>query len=152
MKTTVALATSLALSAIALSAGTAAAQGSRGGLANQRDREQLPCAVTASVVDSARADVMSVLFSDRPLLADLRREQGIPSSASQVSVSAVRDGSLCGRLASQFDHALSPGAKVAVLRVGPIFYARDPDQRHATGIFTDSTFHVLMRLGAALDR
>jgi hypothetical protein len=148
MNTTVVVVASLALSAIALSA---AAQGVGGGLVNQRDREQRPCDTTTSVIDSARADAVSVLFSDRPLLAELRHEQGIPNSAGQVDVSAVRDGAVCERMASQFDHALSPGTRVAVLRVGPLYYARDPDQRRTTGLFADSTFHVLIRLGAAFE-
>jgi hypothetical protein len=138
MKTTIVLVASLALSAVALSTGVAKAQ--------------RPCAVASSVSDTARAEVASILFSDRPIMAELRREQGIPHSAAQVPVSLIRDASVCERLASQFDHPLSPGTNVLVLRVGPIFYARDPDQRHTTGIFTDSTFHVLMRLGAALDK
>lgn len=138
MNTTVVLATSLALCAVALSASAAAAQRS--------------CIMTPSVIDSARADAASILFSDRPLVTELRREQGIPSSATQVRVVAVRDPSLCERMASQFDRVLSPGTRLAVLRMGPIFYARDPDQRRTTGIFADSTFRVLMRLGAAVEK
>jgi hypothetical protein len=137
MNTTSKSAMLLALSAVVLSAGAAKAQA--------------PCAVTPSVIDSARVDAISILFSERPLVAELRREQGIPQSAIQVPVSAVRNASVCQRLALQFDH-LSPGTKVAVLRVGPIFYARDPDQRRTTGIFTDSTFRVLLRLGAAVEK
>jgi hypothetical protein len=138
MKTTVVFATALALSAVALTANAAKAQG--------------PCAIAPSVIDSARVDAASVLFSDRPVVADLRREQGIASSAQQVPVSVVRDPAVCQRIASQFDHAHAPGSKFAVLRVGSVYYARDPDQRHATGIVTDSTFRVLMRLGAAVDK
>ena len=151
MKTTVVLATSLALSAVALSASSAAAQGLGRSLAEQRTREQVPCAVTRSLIDSARVDAISILFSEHPLVADLRREQGIPNSAANVAVTPVNDGSLCKRLASQFDHVAS-GARVAVLRIGPVFYARDPDQRHSTGIFADSTLHVVMRLGPAMDK
>jgi hypothetical protein len=152
MKTTVVLATSLALSAVALSASTAAAQGLGRSLADQRTREQVPCAVTRSLLDSARVDAISILFSEHPLVADLRREQGIPNSAAQVAVTPVSDGSLCKRLASEFDRSLSSSTRVAVLRVGPIFYARDPDQRRGTGIFADSTLHVVMRLGPAMDK
>jgi hypothetical protein len=138
MKKTVVLATSLALSAIALSASAAKAQG--------------PCAVTPSLIDSARVEAVSILYSDRPLLTELRREQGLPPAANQVAVTVVRDASQCERLASRFDHALSPGTSVAVLRLGSIFYARDPDQRHATGIFADSTGRVLIRLGPAVEK
>ncbi len=152
MNTTVVFATSLALSAVALSASTAAAQGARDSFAAQREREQLPCAFTPAVIDSARAEAMSVLYSDTPLLTELRREQGIPLSATQVGVSVVRDGSVCQRLASNFNHAVAPSTRVTVLRVGPIFYARDPDQRHATGFFADSTLRVLVRLGPPMDK
>jgi hypothetical protein len=152
MKRSLTLATLVAFSAVALGAHTAAAQSGRAGLAAQRERDELPCAVAPSVIDSARVDAVTVLYSDRPLLTELRHEQGIPASATELTVTPVRDGSLCKRLASQFDHALAPTSRLAVLRVGTIFYARDPDQRVTTGIFTDSTFHVLLRLGAAIEK
>ena len=152
MKMTVAFAVTLAISAVDVRSGVAAAQDSRAGLAAQRQREQEPCAFTTSALDSAREDVEEILFSASRLLVELRHEQGIPDSVAQVSVLPVSDGSVCRRLASQLDHALSPSTRLAVLRVGSIFYARDPDQRRATGIFADSTLHVLMRLGPALDK
>jgi hypothetical protein len=31
-----------------------------------------------------------------------------------------------------------------------MYYARDPDQKKATGVITDTTFKVLVRLGAAI--
>jgi hypothetical protein len=138
MKTTVVLGTAVAFSAIALTAHTA--------------RAQAPCATTPSLIDSARVEATSILFADRPLLTELRRDQRIPPSANQVAVSVIRDASVCQRLAAQFDHTLAPGTSLAVVRVGPVFYARDPDQRHATGIFADSTLHVLLRVGAAIDK
>jgi hypothetical protein len=138
MKATVVLATSLALCAVTLSASSA--------------RAQALCAVAPSVIDSARADIASVLFSNSPLAADLRREQGIPPSPAQVSVSVIREPSLCERVASKFDQPVSPNSKIALLRIGPIYYARHPDQRHATGIFVDSTLHVLMKLEAIVDK
>jgi hypothetical protein len=150
MNTSIVLATSLALSAVALSAGTAAAQSSRGSLSAQREREQVPCSVSSSAIDSARADAVGILYSDHPLAAELRQEQGIPASASQLTVTPVSDGALCRRLAAQFDRTLPSTSRLAVLRMGSIYYARDPDQRRTTGIFADSTFRVLMRLGAAL--
>ena len=151
MHTTVVFATSLALSAIALGASSAAAQSARGSLAAQRERDQLPCAGTKAVVDSARAEAMSVLFSNTPVLTELRQEQGIPS-ATQLGVAVVLDGSVCQQLASHFDHALPATTRVTVLKLGPIFYARDPDQRHATGFFADSTLKVLVRLGPPMDK
>ena len=152
MKMTVAFAVSLAISGVGVRSGVAAAQNDRTGLAAQREREAEPCAVTAPALDSAREDVEEILFSASRLLVELRHEQGIPDSPTQVSVLPVSDGSVCRRLASQLDHALSPSTRLAVLRVGSIFYARDPDQKRATGIFADSTLRVVMRLGPALDK
>jgi hypothetical protein len=62
----------------------------------------------------------------------------------------VRDGPLCSRAAAGFRHEVSPGTRFVVLRLGPIYYARDPDQRRDTGVIMDSTFKVLVRLGAAI--
>lgn len=152
MKTTVAFAVSLAISTVSLSPGVAAAQRNSGGFAAQRAREHEPCALSEAVLDSARADVADILFSDSRLLVELRHEQGIPDSPAQVAVSPVSDGTVCRRLASQLDHTLSLTTKLAVLRVGSIFYARDPDQSKATGVFADSTLKVVMRMGAALDK
>jgi hypothetical protein len=151
MKMTVACAVSLAISAVGAST-TAGAQENRGGIAAVRAREQEPCALAAAVLDSARADVEEILFSDSRLIVELRHEQGIPDSPAKVTVSMVRDGSVCRRLASQLDHALSASTRLAVLRVGSIYYARDPDQSRATGVFADSTLRVVMRMGAALDK
>jgi hypothetical protein len=150
MKLTVVLVASLAISAIGSS--VAAAQDNRGRFAELREREKEPCALTAPVLDSALADVKAILFSDSRLIAELRREQGIPDSPADVTVSMVSDGSVCRRLASQLDHVVASTTRLAVLRVGSIFYARDPDQRRATGVFADSTLHVVVRLGAALDK
>jgi len=149
MKTTVAFAASLAISA-GLGTSIAAAQGNPSGLAAQRAREAEPCSLSEAVLDSARADIEEILFSDSRLIIELRHEQGIPDARAQVTVTPVRDGSVCKRLASQLDHTLSAGTKLAVLRVGSIFYARDPDQSRATGVFADSTLRVVVRMGAAL--
>src|SRR5262249_31718313 len=148
MKMTTAFAVSLAISAVGMRSGVATAQDNNvRGLAAQRQREQEPCAFATPALDSAREDVEEILFSASKLLVELRHEQGIPDSPTQVPVLPVTDGSVCRRLASQLDHALSPTTRLAVLRVGSIFYARDPDQRKATGIFADSTLKVVMRMG-----
>jgi hypothetical protein len=152
MKMTVAFAVSLAISAVGVRTGVAAAQDNRGGFAALREREQAPCALTTPVLDSAREDVQEILFSASRLVVELRHEQGIPDSPTQVRVLPVSDGSVCRRLASQLDHVLSPSTRLAVLRVGPIFYVRDPDQSRATGLFADSTLRVVMRMGAPLDK
>jgi hypothetical protein len=151
MHTSIAFVTSLALSAVALNGSAATAQSARGSLAAQREREQLPCASAPAAIDSAQVEAIAVLFSNSPLLAELRQQQSIPE-AKQLEVAAVRDGSVCRQLASNFGHSVSPNTRVAVLRLGPIFYARDPDRQRGTGFFADSTLHVLVRLGAPIDK
>jgi hypothetical protein len=65
-------------------------------------------------------------------------------------VSVIRDGTVCSRVAANFDHQLDADASFVLLRLGKVFYARDPDQRRGTGIIMDTTFKVLVRLGAAV--
>ena len=60
----------------------------------------------------------------------------------------ITDPAICAKLATAFNRLLPTTATFAVLRVGNVYYARDPDQKRATGVITDSTFRVLMRLGA----
>jgi hypothetical protein len=91
--------------------------------------------------------VTGVLDSGSPLVKELRQEQGLPNTGSISPVSLVRDRFVCARLATLFDHEVAPGVAFVVLRVGPLYYAREPDQRRGTGIIADSTFHVLLRLG-----
>jgi hypothetical protein len=107
---------------------------------------QAPCSTRRAVVDSAREDVFTVLGSDGKLVAELRQEQGI--SADSIRPVTVTDPSVCAKLATAFNRLLPTTATFAVLRIGNVFYARDPDQKRATGVITDSTFRVLLRLGA----
>ncbi len=110
---------------------------------------QAPCSASKIVADSARDEVMAVLLSDGELAKEIRQEQHV--SASDLSpIALVRDRAICARLAGQFGHFVAPGIGFVVLRVGPLYYAREPDQRLGTGVLTDSTFHVVARLGAAL--
>jgi hypothetical protein len=108
---------------------------------------QAPCAVAAAVVDSARNEVVSVLDSGSPLVTELRQEQGLPKAGSITPVTVVRDRFVCGHLATTFGHDVAPGVSFVVLRVGPLYYAREPDQHRGTGVITDSTYHVVLRLG-----
>jgi len=108
---------------------------------------QAPCAGTSILVDSARDEVTSVLQSGSQLVQELRQEQNLPKTGAIGLISLVRDRFVCGRLATLFDHDVAPGVTFTVLRVGPLYYAREPDQRKGTGIIADSTFHVLLRLG-----
>ena len=107
---------------------------------------QAPCSTKRAVVDSARADVFTVLGSDGKLVQELRREQGI--SADSLVPVTITDPKVCTRLAPAFNRLIPTTSTFAVLRIGKIYYARDPDQRRATGVITDSTGQVLMRLGA----
>ena len=109
---------------------------------------QAPCATAPTVViDSARTEVSGVLESGSQLVKELRQEQGLPKTGPISPVTVVRDRFVCSRLATLFDHEVAPGISFVVLRVGPLYYAREPDQRRGTGIIADSTFHVLLRLG-----
>jgi len=39
------------------------------------------------------------------------------------------------------------GDKFVVLKIGPLYYAREPYQRRGTGILTDTAYKVVARLG-----
>jgi hypothetical protein len=111
---------------------------------------QAPCAVTSVLADSARDDVSAVLESESKLVQELRHEQGLPASGPITPIDVVSDPLVCSRLKALFDHAIGPRASFVVLRVGPLYYAREPDQRRGTGLIADSTYHVLLRLGASI--
>ncbi|HTE46478.1 MAG TPA: hypothetical protein VK636_14590, partial [Gemmatimonadaceae bacterium] len=66
-------------------------------------------------------------------------------------VTIIRERFICAQIAGTFAHAVPPGVAFVVLKIGPLYYARDPDQRSGTGVFADSAFHVVMRLGAAIE-
>ena len=108
---------------------------------------QAPCALSPAVLDSARDEVTSVLGSGSQLVTELRQEQKLPKTGPITPVTLVRDRFTCGKLATLFDHEIAQGVSFTVLRVGPLFYARDPDQQRSTGIIADSTFRVVLRLG-----
>jgi len=116
--------------------------------AGSSSKAQAPCATGRAVVDSARDDVLTVLGGEGRLVAELRQEQGI--NVNDIKPVTVTDRAVCAKIAAAFNRLIAPGVSYAVLRVGPMYYARDPDQRRATGVFTDSSFKVLMRLGAEL--
>ena len=105
------------------------------------------CSTSQVQVDSAKSEVSSVLNSGSSLVAELRQEQKIPATGDIGPVSVVRDRPVCSKIATQFDHEVASSASFVVLRVGPLFYAREPDQKRGTGIITDSTYKVLLRLG-----
>jgi hypothetical protein len=109
---------------------------------------QTPCSTRRAIVDSARADVFTVLGGNSKLVQELRQENGL--QADHLAPVTVTDRAVCARLAPAFNRVIPPGVEYAVLRVGPLYYARDPDQRRSTGVVTDSTYKVVMRLGAEI--
>jgi hypothetical protein len=112
---------------------------------------QVFCATAPAQIDSARDEVMSVLGNDGQLAREIRQEQHIASADDLAKMSLVKDRATCSRVASRIDHPLPIGASVVVLQVGPLYYAREPDQKKGTGVITDKDFKVVARLGAAVD-
>jgi hypothetical protein len=111
---------------------------------------QAPCSLIPIMVDSARDEVLSVLTNGGEVIKELRQDLGVTRMEDFMPVKVIRDGALCSRAAAGFNHDIDRSTRFVVLRLGPIYYARDPDQRRNTGIITDSTFKVLVRLGAAI--
>lgn len=111
---------------------------------------QAPCSIIPVMVDSARDEVLSVLKNGGQVITELRHDLGVTRFEAFAPVQLVRDATLCSRAAAGFRHEVSPGTRFVVLRLGPVYYARDPDQRQDTGVIMDSTFKVLVRLGAAI--
>ena len=109
-----------------------------------------PCAVSPVLVDSARDEVLSVLTSASPVILDMRHDLGIVRLDEFSHVTVIRDGDVCSRVAGNFNRRLDVGASFVLLRLGRVYYARDPDQRRGTGIIMDSTYKVLVRLGPAI--
>ncbi len=136
MRWTSVLAGAIGLSAILPSARTASAQA--------------PCSVVPAIADSARDEVLLVFASGGPVMQEIRQDLHITKLDDLKPMRLVRDAATCIAMAPKFGRKLESGTRFVVLRVGPIYYARDPDQRRATGVITDTTFKVLARLGAAL--
>ena len=111
---------------------------------------QAPCSLSQAVIDSARADAHEVLTSQSKLVTELRQEQKLTEASVLSSMTPVKERYICAKMAGTFDHMIPPGKSFAVLRIGQVYYARDPDQHRSTGVITDTTFKVLMRLGAAV--
>jgi hypothetical protein len=109
---------------------------------------QAPCAVSSAVVDSARSELMQVLENGGQVATEIRQEHGLPAKLPEIKL--VRDAVVCTRIATAFGHAVNRGDTYVVLRVGPLYYAREPYQRRGTGVLTDSTFKVVAKLGVAI--
>lgn len=112
---------------------------------------QAPCSTSPALADSARSDLRAVLTSGSPLVSDLQKEQGLSAQDDGARATVVKERYVCARIAAAFTHIVAPGITFPVLRMGSVYYARDPDQRQATGVITDSTFRVIMRLGRSVD-
>lgn len=110
---------------------------------------QAPCSTSRIMADSAREEVMTVLGNDGTLAKEIRQEQGIGKPTDQ-SIRVIKDGLICSKLATQFGHPIGAHTTFVVLAIGPVFYAREPDQQKGTGILTDSTFKVIARMGVSL--
>ena len=110
---------------------------------------QSRCSTARAVTDSARDDAITVLQSGSPLVTELRQEQGMTAANALAPVRTVRDIATCARLATVFGRPIAPHERYAVLRIGNLYYVRDPDQDKGTGVFTDTTYKVVMRLGPA---
>ena len=108
------------------------------------------CSTLQVQVDSAKDEVTSVLNSGSALVAEMRQEQHLPATGDIGPISVVRDRPVCAKIATQFDHEIPSSASLVVLKIGPLFYAREPDQKRGTGIITDGTYKVLLRLGASV--
>jgi hypothetical protein len=111
---------------------------------------QAPCSVARVLVDSAKDEVLNVLTSGGQVVQELRQDLRITKLENLRPFEIVRDPATCIRLAPNFGRTLEPGTRFVVLRVGPMYYARDPDQNKATGFIADTAYKVLVRLGAAI--
>lgn len=109
---------------------------------------QAPCSLKVATVDSARDEVMTVLESPGKLSQEIRQEQHL-GPVDKLHIDLVKNGWICSKLAVQFGHPLGAHGDFVALHVGPLFYARDPNQTLSTGILTDSAFHVIARLGVS---
>jgi hypothetical protein len=112
---------------------------------------QVPCSTNLAVLDSARDDAHTVLTSGSPLIEEMRQEQRMTRVEDVMKMTPVKERFACAKLAGAFSHLVAPGVSFGVLRIGNVYYARDPDQRRGTGVFTDTAFKVLVRLGPSID-
>jgi hypothetical protein len=113
-------------------------------------RSEVPCDVSTVLADSARDEFFSVLSANGPSVQEFEHDLGVSKVQDFAPARLVRDGLVCSRAKAAFNHQINSGARVTVLRVGPVYYARDPDQSQTTGIVLDTTFKVLMRFGRAV--
>jgi hypothetical protein len=111
---------------------------------------QATCSSSTARADSARADLVAVMSSGSPLVAEMRTEQGLARSQNGEDAVIVKDDAACARIAGTFKRPIPPGSSLTVLRMGSLYYVRDPDQQQSTGLITDANFKVLMRFGRAI--
>ena len=111
-------------------------------------QSQTPCSVSPVHVDSARNEVMAVLTSDGQVMKEIREEQSFPKDLPAITV--IRDATICARAATAFGHSINKGDSFVVLRIGPLYYAREPYQRRGTGVLMDTAYKVVARLGVPI--
>ena len=117
-------------------------------LSGRDAQAQAPCEFSRVLVDSARNEVASVLTSEGTVAQEIRQEQGLPKLLPAIQV--VKDGMICARLATLFGHSLAKDTRFVVLKIGPLFYAREPYQQFGTGILTDSAYKIVAKLGVPI--
>lgn len=112
---------------------------------------QAPCSSSQQMADSARAELTMVMTSASPLVTEMRTQQRIAPNEDGRNAVVVNERTACTQIAAAFVHPIAAQTSFTVLRLGSLYYARDPDQKQATGVITDSTFKVLLRLGRAIE-
>ena len=112
---------------------------------------QTACSSSVPAADTARNDLADVMTSGSVLVMQMRIEQRIPGDETGEHAPLVSDRTVCARMAATLKRKLPPRTRVTVLRVGSLYYLRDPDPRQSTGVIADSSFTVLMRLGRRID-
>src|SRR5690348_13755384 len=82
---------------------------------------QTPCSSSATAADSAREELVAVMSSESPLVAELRAEQKLAPNESGDNAVLVKDAVACNRIVIAFTHPVAPGASVTVLKFGSLY-------------------------------
>jgi hypothetical protein len=104
------------------------------------------CITNQAMSDSARSEVVSVITSSSTLVQELRRDVGATADRDFTPVSIVNERTACARAIAAFPHVIGSTERVILLRLGPIYYLRDPDQRRSTGVILGQDMKVLLTL------
>lgn len=138
------------LLATALLLGAAGSLHAQAGVHRLNERVAAPatvrCVATKALVDTARDEALSVLLSDSPLVQETRQELGVADRNDFARVGVVRDAATCASAARAVGQPLSNGARLVVLRTGPVYYARVSDRTGSRGVILDQSFKVVLTL------